>query len=108
MSGHSPGPWAAEYDESYDVWRIVSEPRTGYVAVIAYYEPDENDTPEDLATPKEVKANARLIAASPDLLEALREIYHAFLDADGTHTDRQESASLKACAAIFKATGGIT
>jgi hypothetical protein len=108
MSGHTPGLWSAEYDEGYDEWRIVSESRTGYLAEVFCYEPNEDDTPEDLATPEEAEANARLIAASPDLLDALREIYHAFLDADGTHTDSQETASLKACAAIFKATGGIT
>jgi hypothetical protein len=68
---HSPGPWAIEYDEVDEDWRIVSEPRTGYVAVISYYEHDEDDTPKDLATVEEVKANASLIAAAPELLEAL-------------------------------------
>ena len=71
MSKHSPGPWAIEYDEVDEDWRIVSEPRNGYVTVISYYEHDEDDTPENLATVEEVKANASLIAAAPELLEAL-------------------------------------
>jgi hypothetical protein len=81
MSKHSPGPWAIEYDEVDEDWRIVSEPRNGYVAAISYYEHDEDDTPEDLATVEEVKANASLIAAAPDLLEALEMALDELMDA---------------------------
>ena len=96
---HTPGPW-------YPVMRMVE---------VEGNAPDICTTNIELfgqshlhRSMQEQIANARLIAAAPNLLDALREMYHAFLDADNTHNDRQEAASLKACAAIFKATGGIT
>jgi len=96
---HTPGPW-------YPVMRMVEV--EGDAPDICTTNPDLFEQGHLFRSRDEQIANARLIAASPDLLEALREIYHAFLDADGTHNNRQEAASLKACAAIFKATGGIT
>jgi len=119
MNEHTPGPWRCggfrdiEFQNAYGIWKagvsieadITFEEQID-VLVIANIETLEYTSLD--RTKLEAEANARLMAASPDLLDALREIYHAFLDADGTHTDRQEAASLKACAAIFKATGGIT
>ena len=115
MSGHTPGPWTIDCDGSG--WYIEANNLLDtYLAKIRAPEECDDAFDDEFDDKKkyvcyddnEAEANARLIAASPDLLDALREIYHAFLDADGTHTDRQEAASLKACAAIFKATGGIT
>jgi len=103
---HTPGPWISDDVEPSDLYRYVlanSSSPAGFRVLAELYLSDNWD---DFR--KEQEANARLMAASPDLLDALREIYHAFLDADGTHNDRQEAALLKASAAIFKATGGIT
>ena len=102
---HTPGPWEIGNAPHSDC-RIYA-PSEDH-AIAKTYGPDLNGIGVCALTGPINRADARLIAASPDLLDALREIYHAFLDADGTHNDRQESASLKACAAIFKATGGIT
>jgi len=111
MSKHTPGPWTICCNVSG--WYIEANNLLDtYLAKIRT--PKEcNDTFDNEKKyvcyhDNETEADARLIAAAPELLDALREIYHAFLDADGTHTDRQKAASLKACAAIFKATGGIT
>ena len=57
----------------------------------------------------EQRANARLIAAAPDLLEALLMMFasiHPYRD-DGTPTIPDETVA-KANAAIAKATGGST
>lgn len=77
---HTPGPWSTEYDGSIVMRdQIVSSP-------IA----------PDGATKEERRANAQLIAAAPELLDALRKI--AFECA--SYNDCWETAQ----AAIAKAT----
>lgn len=104
MSKHTPGPWFVNwagsgkdgkfvYDECY-----VYAPETGVenVAVAA-----------DIADPltgKPSAANARLIAAAPELLDALRAIVETdFLP--GAWNDQYEAIAKKARAAIAQATG---
>ncbi|MFN7834823.1 MAG: hypothetical protein ACK5NY_03395 [Burkholderiaceae bacterium] len=60
---HTPGPW--EIDEPHQVW---AESIGEYVAITAQIE-DHETVPQDQA-----EANAKLIAAAPDLLEALKLI----------------------------------
>lgn len=56
-------------------------------------------------SPEEINANALLIAAAPELLEALEELYHLIDDAhDGDRVFTLELAQ-KAKAAIAKARG---
>ena len=61
MSEHTPGPWEEFIDERGEVWVSGSN---GWVCYIGDM---EDTTAED-------HYNARLIAAAPDLLEALKEI----------------------------------
>jgi hypothetical protein len=65
VSAHTPGPWVAELDES----PLFVKPSSMSYPVICDMVPRDADcfTQED-------EANARLIAAAPDLLEALRPI----------------------------------
>ena len=57
MSNHTPGPWGVEYDGSLVMGRqVVPTPSP------------------DTASVEERKANARLIAAAPDLLDALEAL----------------------------------
>ena len=72
MSKHTPGPWDAE--QTGDEWRIRCAPTADpvfpgkvswTVAFPAAGRPDTDDT---------VEGNARLIAAAPDMLEALKYI----------------------------------
>ena len=119
MSGHTPGPWhCSDYRNwSFENWygkhnegldieaNVKTDDGDDDYLVIArieaiYYRVVDR-------TSREAKANARLIAAAPDLLEDLREMYHAFLDPDHIVTDRQEAASLEAHRAILKATGNV-
>ena len=86
MRQHTPGPWHVnELGNVADKTRIV-------IGVIA-------TTFESYSG----EANARLIAAAPDLLEALKEMLDGHEDAC---TGYGEGAADKARAAIAKATGG--
>ena len=61
---HTPGPWELGYS---DLGSQIISSADGYVAVVHYWSRPE----------QEMKANARLIAASPDLLDALELILSA-------------------------------
>lgn len=87
VGAHTPGPWIAK--AGIGRWNVTtaSPPRTFNICSI------NSDRIEQ-------EANARLIAAAPDLLEALKELlFDAFEDA---HPD----AVKRARAAIARATGG--
>jgi hypothetical protein len=79
---HTSGPWRVEnwkYPNSKEVAR-----RDGIVTIVT--ESDAiaqlcnlwrpNDDPAETISKNEVMANARLIAAAPELLEALRNLAH--------------------------------
>ncbi len=87
MSKHTPGKWIAEYCGEY--WNVVLEGAEGFgreiVGCEGLYRCDGSD-----------EANARLIAAAPELLEALQR-----LDKNG-HTQATWEFALRA---IAKATG---
>jgi hypothetical protein len=84
---HTPGPWVTDDKQSGDVFRYVM-PEDGSVLPICRLDVDRFET----------EANARLIAAAPELLEALKEIVRN--DPWGS-----SSAGMIARAAITKATG---
>lgn len=90
---HTPGPWGIKFDEFDDAWHVTPDglepPKFGEWSPIcvlgAYHENEE--------------ANARLIAAAPDLLSACKELlFDAFEDV-------HPQAVKKARAAIKKAEG---
>jgi hypothetical protein len=105
---HTPGPWEISYRESGFI-------QDGHVIMgndleIAHVEPWERMDDDAI---EEAEANAELIAAAPDLLDALMHLLHDFeeevqsVDSDswsfgdpGSWTD----AITKARAAIKKAT----
>lgn len=62
MPAYTPGPWLvqAERDGTFTVW--TRQPYTGSLATVI---------DEDINGPYPAKANARLIAAAPELLDAL-------------------------------------
>lgn len=102
MSGkHTPGPWEASFsfpgrDGIGDVWQIDADSHAVCTTQFCYAPNTE--------------ANARLIAAAPDLLEAVQKLKMAFGDpmtrrALGGHNEAQMTATLAAAAAIARATG---
>ncbi len=112
MSAHTPGPWIVDGNVIRG-----DEQRNGSVSVacvldVAY--------PYGRRAGESAQANARLIAAAPDLLEALRMVMacagdisaapdgllEMALDDGDEETRRQANAFLVARAAIAKTTGG--
>jgi hypothetical protein len=97
MSNHTPGPWK-QFGQSQD----------RYLAVIDSI-PDRKDRVvancicHVALTNKDAKANAQLIAAAPELLEALDSLVSA-CDLPGDHCE-VEQALPRAIAAIKKAKG---
>jgi len=95
MSKHTPGPWQtdqAEHDAPYQDIRI----HAGKGSICCVW---IDDAPlHDYNA--EQRANARLIAAAPELLEALRWTARAL--------HAEHPAAIKARAAIAKATGEQT
>ena len=88
MSTHTPGSWVAEPTEphsGFNCWTIVAP--TGDVAWAKGYQHED-----------EKIANAKLIAAAPELLEALKAVVSV--------ADRKTVEFEMAHAAIAKATGG--
>ena len=83
---HTPGPW--KVDASGCVHQQGN--KWSFIPLISPWAESAFDHTDQIAL-----ANARLIAAAPDLLAALQELYYA----------RTDKAEAMACAAIAKATG---
>jgi len=94
---HTPGNWRIQNaSDTYNRYQIEAN---GWGIILRC---------ED--TSNESQANARLIAAAPELLEALRSLYYAVSDEEDDYPDSQlyhivMNATKRAQAAIDKATG---
>lgn len=99
MSGakHTPGPWVAKpSDDNYSI--RATGGTFGDIALA--FDWSENGEPDP-----EAQANARLIAAAPDLLRNLKACAER-LDETRARTSQVDIAVVAAaCAAIAKATG---
>lgn len=91
MTTHTPGPWKIVTDNKGDPRHVVGDV---YITVASFL-----TSVKSCCSPEEIGANAVLISAAPDLLEALREMV-----ADEDHGDDMALFN-KARAAIKKATG---
>jgi hypothetical protein len=88
---HTPGPWTADRRGSHGVanYTVIGTPENAHAEIARVYHGDRFANGE---------TNARLIAAAPDLLEALREIV-----ANTTHWRVGGKEMERARAAIAKA-----
>lgn len=68
MSSHTPGPWVYRYFSEDDAWCIGYPGADGMIAMAV---PNEH-----LPTTVSAEANAHLIAAAPELLEALKGLLY--------------------------------
>lgn len=107
-SKHTPGPWAwGNYCEE------VSPGAQDCCELVAYGPPDINDSRPifdilHLADDCSIsEANARLIAAAPEMLEALRDALRCCYEADIGGERDPDSWMGKAAAAIAKAEGAV-
>jgi hypothetical protein len=80
---HTPAPWRINFEIVDNQWSVVTTKHYSVVAIIN--------------AGRHKEANARLIAAAPDLLSALQEVVKI--------SDRDHNAWVKAKAAISKALG---
>jgi len=107
MSGYTPGPWQVDPNNPGDV----NGPDGKDVAVSLFsgmtrLEITGNEPTLSAITREEAEANARLIAAAPELLEALEELMSDVLDIRGVDVEEYKPEGFKrARAAIAKATG---
>lgn len=93
---HTPGPWQYVFEGGTVAFIVEADGAT-----IAKLSVTENSTAHSA-----LPANARLIAASPDLLKALKEvIYHAAPICECAYGPDMGAAFDQARAAIAKATG---
>ena len=112
MSGHTPGPWR-DHGDSYEFNLgervIASESQAGYAVAVTI----PCGTPDE--APDRNIANARLIAAAPELLEALEasvmDLEYAVALAGSVNQMRANAISIRLCtvrAAIAAATGELS
>ena len=96
MSKHTLGPWEASEGYPSDIWHV-DRPSRGYSVVVSRAEEDW-----DMAV-EEVQANAHLIAAAPELLDALETL---LLSTERDDMNFRVRAMEAAREAIAKAKGG--
>ncbi len=94
MSAHTPGPWYPAYAIGVGGTTPISDERNNQIASVDVLAWDDRYSST---------ANARLIAAAPDLLEALREI----AEERGPNELTRDGIVTLARAAIAKATGVV-
>jgi hypothetical protein len=111
--GHTPGPWRIDVNGSED-WSVDYDGPSSTYMTICGARPQPvcfAVEPSAYGNDEEVEANARLIAAAPDLLAALisaRDALHQhYVDWDGEPEDAVplQLARSKCEAAISRATG---
>ena len=101
---HTPGPWAVLPEEADKAYIRIRGTRLGGKYKVANVPLPSHDTAPDWDV-EESRSNARLIAAAPELLEALREARHVLSDLPSTAITgtRTRAAWERATAAIAKA-----
>ena len=97
---HTPGPWTVTADGAG--WYIECAPERGHSVayIMAEIGEEDPDTSDD-----EKEANARLIAAAPDLLEALQMLLE--FPNTGPATSAAREAITKATGAARATEGGV-
>ena len=101
---HTPGPWAIVDRDDSLVIQTESQAKTKYGA--SRYACLGGFDRHDDKQYAEAKANARLIAAAPDLLEALQDLFIDCMACDYNDGFNTSPLAKKVRAAIAKATGG--
>ena len=106
MSAHTPGPWSVVYYDAgdKDEWNdcpSIQAPEDQDCAVVHWAGFKQRYWKSANGDQRQIDANARLIAAAPDLLEALKVLHARYLLIIGN----EGPEALQARAAIAKATG---
>jgi len=109
MSSHTPGPWRLSSESPLIIKQDYTHIGLGESSGVLIGSACGHENSGFFPSTEEGLANARLITAAPDLLEALRDIIswipnEATLARLGFLTEAPELARKKAVAAIAKAT----
>jgi len=106
MSKHTPGPWIIEPEKRRNtniMAKVAGSEYVKYVASVEYY---MGNKPWNICS-IEHKANAKLIAAAPELFLALDQLLRVTVDEDLKHgiglTEAEQEAREYALAVIAKA-----
>lgn len=91
---HTPGPWSIITSETCDLYAGI-ESDDFSIVVIGYPEEDDDGGVRG-KTPEEALANAHLIAAAPELLEALIELRNFYIEMTGLPPVAANAAIAKA------------
>ena len=106
--GYTKGPWIPGHmtdpESTCRCRYILCDGYAGSIAVVSKRVTDENGC-NDSPPEEEAIANARLIAAAPELYEALKEMVSAFENYDRDMYEFEHEAIKKARAALSKAKG---
>ena len=100
MSAHTPGPWLAMPEECDRPYIRIRGTKIGKRHKIANVLTPIYDGVHEREA-EQTRANAQLIAAAPELLEALKDVMERLVDRNET-----DEAAVSARAAIAKAKGG--
>lgn len=73
MSEHTPGPWEVDFGGSIGHIKSVAKNDRGTTPTVCKYDAASNSCAPSFSA-EVMRANARLIASAPELLEALEEI----------------------------------
>jgi len=105
---HTPGPWTRDGGNISGEWET-GEQVTIAITGVTRFCGDESGGPRDTRMKAENKANARLIAAAPELLAALKNL-HALIDTNALIESynckgKAANAKIMIAAVIAKAEG---
>ena len=104
MSKHTPGPWVRHPDYPWIIKQDLS-PIADVTDGMTVCNTTAHENSGFFPTPDEGRANARLIAAAPELLAQLENILRAYGSEYESHSFNQWPEVIKARAAILNATG---
>jgi hypothetical protein len=99
MSNHTPGPWGT--DDGAEVWPM--EGPTSFVTLARVTGPWSDS--QWYGSVEEGRANGRLIAAAPELLDALKDCCHRLRQWIESDDDEDMEALVRARALIEKIEG---
>lgn len=107
MSKHTPGPW--NFDSGYiDTHAVDDDGSTDYIILAELHStfgPDKYGVNQWMLPPEEYEANGRLIAAAPEMLEAL-QMFLAYNDQGAPLSFDTDAMWAKARSVVAKIEGG--
>lgn len=92
-TNHTPGPWIIHKSKFTFALQSSTEPHAGLICHV-YAKGDPSADEVGFSRPEEAQANARLIAAAPDLLKDAKDVVSAWENGDLAEAVRWLSATI--------------